>query len=148
MVTPVSNPVENVARAGLIVLATARLTRFVTSDWLGEWWFVGKARAWGERHDKRARRAEWTAMRDSTPGPVPAYAHWASPRDDEGPRTWQAKLVKGLDCPFCVGFWIGAGVLVLDSLVGRGPLRPLWALGLTAFSLNYLVGHISARIDS
>ena len=30
----------NLSRLALVAIATARLTRFVTSDWLGEWTLV------------------------------------------------------------------------------------------------------------
>ncbi|QGJ89430.1 hypothetical protein PBI_SMARTIES_25 [Microbacterium phage Smarties] len=137
------NLVQNAARLGIVLLATARATRFVTSDWLGEWWFVGKARRWAESFEEQDRRAEWEALSH----PRPPYGQWASPRDGQGPRSWQAKLVKGLDCPFCVGFWIGGVILLGEATIGRSPLRPLWRFGLGMLGLNYLVGHISSRID-
>lgn len=124
------------SKFALILLATLRLTRFVTSDHLGHWWLVQPARRW--------------ALESSR------YGHFG---DHEADDLWEeaanlpdppapVKLVKGLDCPFCVGFWLGALILLGDTIVGKSPLRPLWALGLATFSLNYVVGHISARIDS
>lgn len=142
------NPVSKIAGWGLILLATARATRFITSDWLGEWTISGPAHEWAQAYEEQARRDEYRAARDRTPGPFPPYDHWGSSKDDAGPRTWQGKLVKGLDCPFCVGFWIGGLILLGEVTLGRSPLRGLWRFGLGMLGLNYLVGHLSSRIDS
>jgi hypothetical protein len=96
----------------LAILATARLTRLVTTDSISGWW-----------------------LRD--------------PLHERFDGTPTERYVDGLDCPFCVGFWIGA--IVLASLwLCHGPGEATieawrWAAG--AFALNYLVGHLSARID-
>jgi hypothetical protein len=67
------------------------------------------------------------------------------PEDVSG-LAWQVKLVKGLDCPFCVGYWIGLLLLVATLLCPK-PLRPIWLTLLGSLGLNYVVGHISAKID-
>jgi hypothetical protein len=112
---------------GLLVAgATARLTRLVTTDDLG-WWAIR----------------------------LPAYA-WAGfdPYDDPNPGNWAQKLVSGLDCPFCVGTWIGYGVLTADAtsqaLARRGHPAParLLRFALTGLALNYLVGHLEARLSA
>ncbi|QXN74811.1 hypothetical protein SEA_PHRANCESCO_19 [Microbacterium phage Phrancesco] len=127
------NPVQNLARLGMIVLATARATRFITSDHLGEWWIVGPAKRWAWRKGTHGYSPSEIAV---DPAPTP------DPRSG-----WRAKLVKGLDCPFCVGFWIGGVILLGEATIGRSPLRPLWRFGIGMLGLNYLVGHISSRID-
>ena len=111
----------------LVILATARLTRFVTEDWLGHWWLVEPARRW-------ALARQWQS------GHLPP--DWED-RDETEPRV---RLVMGLDCPFCVGFWIGTAVL-LAVVLCPPPLRPVLRFGLAALSLNYVVGHVSSRID-
>lgn len=127
----------------LAALAALRATRFVTSDWLGEWLFVGKARAWGARHEERARRAKY----DRTPGPKPPYEATALANDPE-PRTPQARLVKGLDCPFCVGFWITGAAILLAAAANRGERRrKAFQVIAGAVGANYITGHISSRID-
>jgi hypothetical protein len=109
----------------LAVGATLRLTRFITQDWLGEWAIDAPARKWANKHDLGH--------------PFPdAVDH------EQG---WRSKLVKGLDCPFCVGFWLGVLVLGAFVLTPR-PLRGLLRFGTGALSLNYLVGHVSHRLDS
>lgn len=61
---------------------------------------------------------------------------WAISRDD--PRA--IELVDGLECPACVGFWLGWLVLLLPkNRVTRSLLR--------ALALNYVVLHVSSRID-
>lgn len=140
------NPVQNLARLGMILLATARATRFFTSDWLGEWTVAGPAKRWADQYEEADRKAEWEAKRAAHNGPYPPYSQWGSDLDGQ-PRTWRGKLVKGLDCPFCVGFWIGGVILLGEATIGRSPLRPLWRFGIGMLGLNYLVGHISSRID-
>lgn len=58
-------------------------------------------------------------------------------RDLYGPRH---KLVDGLGCPFCVGFWVGVGVLAAQALVGRSPA---WRFAMAALTLNELVGRVT-----
>jgi hypothetical protein len=77
--------------------------------------------------------------------PMPPLSEMALGDD---PRTWQGKLVKGLDCPFCVGFWLGAAVL-LSLTIARAvpPLLPIWRAVMGVFAFNYVTGHIGARLD-
>jgi hypothetical protein len=65
-----------------------------------------------------------------------------------GENAWRKKLVSGLSCPFCVGFWISVGAIGVLCLAG-GPADPAdwWWFGASAFALSYLVGHISSRLD-
>lgn len=122
-----------IARAVVVALAAARLTRFVTSDTLGEWLLVGRVKRWAFR---REAPGEFANISDD-PMPTPA-AGWG----------WRSKLASGLDCPFCAGFWIGALVLLGEATVARLPIiGPLWRLGVAALALNYAVGHVSKRID-
>lgn len=120
-------------RAGLLALAAARVTRFFTSDTLGEWVAVGPVKRWAFRHEAPAEFRD--LVDDPQPAPVPAWG-------------WRSRLVSGLDCPFCVGFWVGLLALVGEATVARVPvLGALWRLGVAAFALNYAVGHVSKRID-
>lgn len=76
-------------------------------------------------------------------GPAALWAMKHEPKADG----WRAKLQSGLDCPFCVGFWIG--VLVLGSLCltgGPGQAWEPWRWVTGAFALNYVVGHIASRL--
>lgn len=139
---------QNVARLGMVLLATARATRFFTSDSLGEWTVSGPAYQWGQRHEKAlldqaALALEENPDRDADGKLSDMLANY----DEKNPWSWQAKLAKGLDCPFCVGFWIGGLILLGEATIGRSPLRPLWRFGIGMLGLNYLVGHISSRID-
>jgi len=125
--------VAKLIRAALLVLAAARATRFFTSDTLGEWTIVGPAKRWAFRHEAPEE------FRDLVDDPQPTpEAHWG----------WRSKLTKGLDCPFCIGFWLGALILLGEVTVGRVPvLRQLWRFAIAAFALNYVAGHVSARLD-
>lgn len=126
----------NLSRLALVAIATARLTRFITTDWLGEWTLVRPLKRWAVRAESPMHS-----------GPRPAG--WdPDDRDPDPDNGWRSKLVKGLDCPFCVGFWIGALVLLGEVVTRRWrPLRAVWTFALGALGLNYAVGHVSSRID-
>lgn len=125
--------------------ATLRLTRFVTSDWLGEWWLVAPARRWANQHDNPLPATAQIAPELSR---AQADALWAESQTPEPANGWRSKAVKGLDCPFCVGFWIGGLVLLAAVILPRVPvLGGLWRFGAGALALNYVVAHVSSRID-
>lgn len=129
---------ERAAALGVAALATARLTRFFTSDKLGEWLIVGRVKRWA--HDaestpnERGQVADAVHRGDAVPTPPPQ-------------RGWRSKLVSGLDCAFCVGFWLG-GIVLLVSMLRRVPIiGPVVRFGLGMLALNYVVGHVSSRMD-
>jgi hypothetical protein len=99
----------------LLVLATLRLTRLMTTDDLpGQWWIYGPLYKRAHRHPAR-----------KTP--------------------WWAKYLSGLTCPFCVGFWVGLAVLLSLLLVGGpGDAPDWWRWASGAFALNYVVGMFRA----
>ncbi|QDP45496.1 hypothetical protein SEA_FUZZBUSTER_12 [Microbacterium phage FuzzBuster] len=139
-----------VGRIILTALAALRATRFVTSDSLGEWVIVGRAKAWAYRHEAKGQTIDGHAF---TAVQVAQMAE-ASARLGETVPTppaswgWRSKLVSGLDCPFCVGFWLGAAALLAELVTRRVPvLRGLWSFAAGALALNYVTGHISKRID-
>jgi len=76
----------------------------------------------------------------------PAY-RWASRVDPNG-QHWQGKTVLGLDCPFCVGTWIGFGVLAITQLTAPTSLPGrAWRFVMAGLSLNYVTAHLGSRID-
>lgn len=103
----------------LLVLATARLTRLVTTDTIVEWEVHNRVYGLlGWTEDSPARRALWE---------------------------WYEALVS---CPHCVGFWIGAATLGLLAVAGGpGAAAGWWRWGAGAFALSYVVGHVSQRLD-
>lgn len=125
--------------AALVAGATLRLTRFLTTDKLGAWLVADPAKdwAWGAESTARARRREETLTSGSAPVAV-----------TDGPITWQARLVSGLDCPYCAGTWVGFAALAAEVATRRRPraraVARFLAMGLT---LNYVVGHVSAALD-
>ena len=146
----------NLSRLALVAIATARLTRFVTTDSLGEWLLVAPAKRWAvrdviapasssEEHRAEIESAKHRALVDEVASDLSGLVDYGA----QGPgASKRARLVKGLDCPFCVGFWIGAAVLLGEVATRRVPvLRPVWTFALGALGLNYAVGHLSSRID-
>jgi len=134
----------------LVVLATLRATRFVTSDHLGEWWLVGPAKNWAYQREARAHEIDGC---ERTAAEVAQFAASALGRGEALPSPppswgWRSKLVKGLDCPFCVGFWIAALALLAEVATRRVPvLRGLWSFVAGVGAINYVTGHVSSRID-
>lgn len=63
-------------------------------------------------------------------------ARWAQAH----PEGWRDKAVGGLECPFCVGFWIGLVVLLLP----RRNRLVRWVLA--GLALNELTAHLGARL--
>lgn len=143
-------------RVLLVALATLRLTRFVTTDWLGEWTVVGPIKRWAVR-DTVARAVEEDWFRtDFEAARLRALEEHSTEDADrvlaygvQGPHpSHRARLAKGLDCPFCVGFWIGALLLLGEVATRRWrALRGPWTLLLGALGLNYAVAHVSSRLD-
>lgn len=141
----------------LVILATLRLTRLVTSDWLGEWMIIRPAKAWAAEPEHEAvkqlrARLDFIDNLPIAPGPRATVVEgtWRRDAAEGNPFSWQARLVKGLECPFCVGYWIGLAILVVTTfLLWLAPagIVLIWGLLLGSLGLNYLVGHTSSRLD-
>lgn len=111
----------------LLTLAVLRVTRLVTTDDVGKWWLRDPAEDWAVSNGK-----------------VIAFDR----SDDIVHTGWRGKLVSGLECPFCVGFWIGlVGIVFLEMVGGPGNSPEWWRLLAGVFALNYVVGHVSGRLD-
>ena len=104
----------------ILVLADLRLTRLVTTDDLGYWLLREPLERWADFY----------------------------PDEGEEPSGLKSKIVSGLACPFCVGFWVGLSLLATLFLAGGpGHCSLVWEYAAGAFALNYLAGHIAARLD-
>lgn len=58
------------------------------------------------------------------------------------------RLAEGIDCPFCVGQWIAAGVLGSYLLARRRPATlAAWRYVAGSLALNHLTAHIAVRIN-
>lgn len=115
------------ARIILVALATARLTRLITRDTLPEHLVIRRVRARARYHEAEVGGQ---AVR-GRPANLAAYVEeWA-------------------DCPFCSGLWVAGAVVFLEGLTARAPrgLRAVWSGILATLALNYVVGHVSHRID-
>lgn len=112
----------------LAVGAAARLARLVITDDLGQWWVQQPvARAMGTYATTEMVRA--------------------AEEDREPVEPWWWKYESGLQCPWCIGFWLGTGVLVTGAVADRHPTtRALWKLGAGALALNYVTAHLGARL--
>jgi hypothetical protein len=116
-------------RDAVALLAALRLTRLVTRDWLGEWTVVQPAKAWAAKHDGVQN------------------VHSLGMFAPEGTEMWRSKLVSGLDCPHCAGFWLTLGTLAVSRVNLPQPAAQLRDLLLKGLAGSYVVGHVSSRID-
>lgn len=107
----------------LAVGASARLSRLVITDDLGKWWI---------------REPVDRAMDEYAAGELLE----ADQQGREPQEPWWWKYRSGLDCPFCVGFWLGAAVLVAHRVLPA----PVWRFGVSALALNYVASHIGSRL--
>lgn len=101
----------------LVLLGAARLTRFVVRDDLAKWWI----------HEPIDRAMDAYAEREM----------WAAANVGQEPREpWWWKYRSGLNCPWCVGFWISLGAVA--AMRWRIPgVR----LGMAGLAVNYLATH-------
>ena len=141
----------------LVLLATLRLTRLVTTDDIGEWFLRGPLLRWAKSHERRLRHEREQSLvkmlaeqgGDLTPEARGELEEMSEKLQDEDQWiSWQGKLVSGLYCPHCIGFWLGAAVVVLTVvLMPLGMLGTIWLVVLSILALSYVVGHLSARLD-
>ena len=101
----------------LLVLSTLRVTRLFTTDSIPGKWWI--------QHPLNKKAY-------GSGGPAPKWSRY----------------LDGLECPFCIGFWIGCVALLTLYLVGGiGHAAEWWRWLAGAFALNYLVGHVSSRLE-
>lgn len=110
-----------------VTLTSARLTRLVTTDKLGQWLIQEPVDALLSYYYAKAER-EAVAV-----GKSPVEPWW-----------WRYRA--GLYCQWCVGFWLTLGTVTLERVTRNSPatLRvPLEVFG-TALAINY----VSATIET
>lgn len=136
-----------------LTLAVLRMTRFVTTDALGDWWFVQPAERWAARHEDNNRKATIVTIQEMQGKPMTVGATMfiqdkVDQLEQDDPMSWQARLVSGLSCPFCVGFHLTWAMIVLTLLTVTVPvLSIIWHVILAALAVNYVTAHISAKLD-
>ena len=128
------------------LLASARLSRFLTTDKLGDWLIVRPAKDWAMRHEGEETVVVATSRMADGQEVATTYEKTGEPDEDNG---WRSKLVACLECPFCAGFWAGGALLACDMLLPeRGVARGVFSWGVKALALNYVAAHISSRLDA
>lgn len=141
--------------AVLVFGATARLTRFVTSDALGGWLIADRVERWGDFHERRGRAALRAWLEVESHEPPESLTLKQARRlvearrrlEASDPITWQGRLAYGLECPFCFGFWVGALLFLGTWATAFTLLETAWIIALAVLGLNYIVGHVSSRLD-
>jgi hypothetical protein len=109
----------------LLLGATLRVVRLVVADdFPGTWLIREPAERWAMRQPRRNPLGVLVIE------PIP----------------WREKLVQGLSCPFCIGLWIAAGmVLLLALLGGPGHAPDWWRVAAGILSLNWVAAHLGVR---
>lgn len=103
----------------LTIGATARLTKLVTSDYIGVWWLQDPAHAAAQRHTDLTGRPPW----------------WDRYRD-------------GLTCPWCVSFHAAYIVLASHAMFGRTRLWRFGAAALTlSYVVGHVNARLEAAPD-
>ena len=146
-----------VVRPLVLLLAAVRVARLTTTDWLGEWTYVGrikdvaarKVRGYLRAHDFRTaeqldRRPRHEVLELGIELPIDDY------EDPGHARRW-ARLAKGLDCGYCLTPWLLGGLIIAEALTTLPPFRwaryPFRWLTLTLGG-SYVAGHIWNRLDN
>lgn len=118
-----STTTRALAGAAVAALAVARVTRFFTSDTLGEWTIVGPAKRWAW-----GKETPYDPDQFDESDPVP------TPQPTNG---WRSKLVSAFDCPWCIGFHVGVLVLLGNIIAPKIPVvRHVWKFLINALALN------------
>jgi hypothetical protein len=100
-----------------------RLTRLITNDDLGQWWVKDPLDAWMHQHPALECGAR-TPDRYET---VEAMSVG---------RMRYHRYLAGLECPHCVGTWVGFGVLAATLATRRTRLAGPWRFVMAGLSLN------------
>lgn len=113
-------------RFAMTTLAAARLSRFVTTDDLGQWLIKDPIDA--KMDDYQERETEQATDED---------------RDMIEPWWW--KYRSGLDCPWCVGYWAALGLTATDAVLpDKGLARGAFTAVTSALAVNYVAATINS----
>lgn len=114
----------------LIIGTTVRITRLVTRDELGRRLLLDPVEKWATGHEGSG--LEYEDGRDAL----------------DSKAGWRSFLASGLECSYCVGFWIGAGVLASQRVAARSRVgERIWNATAAALTLNAVVGPLVNRMD-
>jgi hypothetical protein len=116
----------------LLLGATLRTVRLVVADdFPGTWLLREPAQRWAISHE---------------PTDVSPARHARMETSLEWEPSWRGKLVEGLSCPFCIGLWIAAVmVLILAAVGGPGHAPDWWRIGAGILTLNWVAAHVGVR---
>lgn len=114
----------------LILGATMRLTRLVTTDDIGDWWIREPLTDLANRQHQ-------------------AMEHFGTTGCHADCQPKWTRYLDGLECPHCVS-WHAAYLTIGTFLLARrmGPTAlSVWRFGAASLGLSSVAGHLNARID-
>jgi hypothetical protein len=127
-----------------------RLTRLVVTDDLGQWWVKDPLDQWMHQHPKLSdvtdHDHELREFRSFANLPYKKCTICGELDGTTYPRVRFHRYLGGLECPYCVGFWIGAGVLASHSIAKRTGMIGLWRFAARALTLNEAAAHLGIKI--
>lgn len=131
-----------------------RLTRFIVVDDLGRWTIKGPYQRHAshievEAMNREASRINHAANEDHRRRLMNRHADAVS---GDRPYTTAQKISHGLECPYCVGTWVGIGTFALAALASRNTTSKrvftTLASGLTAsFLTGAIINHMEPEDD-
>jgi hypothetical protein len=126
----------NLTRSALALGASMRITRLIVADDVpGRWWIKEPLDEW-LLMDWQGRLREHEHKHRSTPmAKVPVLD-----------QPWWYKYRDGLDCPFCVGMWVAAGVVISERVTRGTRFEGAWTLVASALTLNESAAHLGVRL--
>lgn len=131
----------------MILLASARLTRLITTDWLGEWMIVRPVKKWALEHEGPIDVHEPVNLEILHTASGQMVNFKAVDLNQKRP-SWRTKLSTGLDCSHCVGFWTTLLLVTVMSLPLPKSVATLRGILIGALAGSYIVGHLSAHLDT
>lgn len=128
----------------LVLGLTLRFTRLVIVDDVGGWWLRGPAFRWAGPAPSLEPIGEITNVSENDSGVAVEGIFYPVTKTS---LNWKQKLVSGLTCPFCIGFWIGCAALASLAIVGGpGHAWEPWRWVAGAFTLNWFAAHLGSRL--
>jgi hypothetical protein len=125
----------------LILGATMRLTRLFTSDDLGEWWLKAPLAAWVDATPSPDRFAPLG-------GPEHVARAEAASQERFARKQRAKRYLDGLDCPHCVGYWVGIAVLTSYLVARRSRTAlALWRYAAAGLGLNTVSVLLGKQLD-
>lgn len=127
-----------------------RLTRFIVVDDLGRWTVKGPYQRHAVEVEAEAIRRETSRINHAANEGHRArlVARHADAVTGRRPYTTAQKISHGLECPYCVGTWVGIGTFALAAVASRHDTsKRMFAIVASGLTASFLSGAIINHLD-